>query len=326
MITSLAQHGCDLNAFLESGRTPLLVALQCHDVDLVKALLHAGADPNQPDADKEQYPLNYAVVTMKSAEDTEMVDLLLNHGRCKINQGSGPFTTAFSYVLAKVDEWPIPCAVDLAMRMLDTVEDVNDDRCAVGTTLLHVAVLRGRQDVVDMLLKREAQLETVDSFGITPILLACQCTTKMIFPLYERGANIFATMHGGAGALAIAAGADHEDTDALKMLIEIGLDPNARSEMGHTPLLAALYNSREESALYLINQGVNVDLTTKNKQITALHFAARGGLARVVEKLLQNPNIDIDAKSADEWTPLQKVRHSKSTCKVVNLGCQLTFF
>lgn len=306
LVETLGRHGCDMNRRLESGHTPLSFSVGHRHLELIHALLDAGADPNRrlPEPNEMNYTaFDTAIIHLKTGLDTEVVDLLLKSGRCHINQGRDPASTAFSYVLGKAKVWAPGVAESLAIRMIDSIPDVNADRDDIGCTLLHAALHHEREDFIDILLGKGADIEATAASGYTPFILSSQRSPSMIPILIERGADVHARYKANAGALHAAA-ADG-NIESLQFLINWGLDIEDQTANGFTPLACALTWGMEEAALCLLSQGASAHFQTRGN-LTALHFAARNGLDDVVEEILKQ-NVDIDAKDEKGWTALHEV-------------------
>lgn len=316
LLKALINQGCDVNRRLESGHSPLSFAVGNNrgaHLELIQMLLNAGADPNLriPDLDGMNYTaFDHAVIDLDFSKtdsgktiNTEVVDLLLRSGHCKINRGKDPESTAFSFVLSKSKEWGPDVADALAIRMIDSITNVNEDRDDIGCTLLHVAVLHGREDFVDLLLSRGADLEAVAGTGFTPFIFACQYNYKMVPMLLDRGANMHAKFGNNAGALHAAA--SNGRVQSLEILLERGLEIEEQSSGGYPPLACALLRGQPEAALYLLKKGASAKWSTVEKQQTALHFAARRGMEKVLEELLKQ-DLCVDAVDSKGWTPLHE--------------------
>jgi ankyrin repeat protein len=305
-VTALAIYGCCVNTRLESGYTPLSFAVRHRNLELIKALLKFGANPTHSRAGRSHFtPLDDAILDMKHGEDTAIVDLLLSTGRCLINRGKDPLHTAFSYVLRKAAKLPQSGWERLGVRMLQSVKDVNKDRCALRCSLLHVATLRENIEFIDIILSKGADIEAIDELGVTPLIMACQRSPKLISILIERGADIEALYKGKSGVLAGAA--SYGNVESMKILTEIyERDIEAKTEQGLTPLACALIWGEGEAALYLIEKGANVHWQTQDRAQTALHFAAKERLTKVVEELLKK-GVDMNARDIEGWMPLHEV-------------------
>lgn len=293
MLKALIDEGCDVNMQLESTSTPLCYAVKHSNIPMIELLLESGVDIDTFHG--EGYTaLDEAIFNMKDANDTKVVEILLKHG-AKINRGKDPGHTALSLILQKDPEWN-----GLARRMVESVRYVNEDRDSMGSTLLHVATLRNRKDIVELLLSKGADLESRDKFDVTPFLLACQHSHEMITFLLDKGANINAVYRADARALHAAAA--QGNVEALKVLLDSGLNIEELTEKAYTPLACALTWGQEAAALLLMERGANVNLRT-TKGVTPLHFACKNNLIAATHELLRR-GAKVDVREKEGWTPL----------------------
>ncbi|KAH7388685.1 ankyrin repeat-containing domain protein [Pyrenochaeta sp. MPI-SDFR-AT-0127] len=307
MIECLLRHGCDPSQHLVSGNTPLSFAIRHGKVDLIRILLDAGADPAKPAQKPEgpvMTPLHQAIAALKydRENDTTIVDMLLKTGRCKLLKGEHPRNTVFQYVLRQFDQSESGVAEVLAFRMLESIPNVNDDRCDDGSTLMHVAVRHSRADLVDILLEKGANIDATNGLGQTPFHLNCQRHKNILPFLLTRGADVFAKDKRGQSGLHVAAACG--EIDNIKLLIAKGLDIEAKDLKGATPLLCALAAGKEEAALYLMDHGADPLIKCPAKSKNILHFAASSRMEKVIEKVLERGDVDINAKDHGCWTPL----------------------
>ncbi|KAJ4353215.1 uncharacterized protein N0V89_004942 [Didymosphaeria variabile] len=323
MVKAVVHHGCDVNRRLESGTTPLGMAVTKRYLDIVQVLLEAGADPNQAMSESGKRkgpgmtPFDYAVVNMRDKNDEQLVTTLLNSGRCRINQGVDLNWTAFSFVLGQTKDpsraWN--AAPDLAEQMVMSIESVDEDRDANGFTLLHVATHHQDLRMIDLLLDRGADIEAKANGGVTPFFLACEHDPYFGLQLIRRGANLKAKTHEtNASALHVMAA---KGRSFCPPLIEMGLDINEQTLKGHTPLACALSWGHEALALTLMEEGAHVNWKT-DRNHTALHFAARNGLNNVLAKILEQ-EIDVNAADTRGWLSLHEACASGNTAVVAQL-------
>ncbi|CAO2650642.1 Nn.00g019340.m01.CDS01 [Neocucurbitaria sp. VM-36] len=260
MIKALLGHGCNPDAYIPSGHTPLSFAIERQNLEIVRVLLDAGADPARPGRDPHSLhstPLHQALVALEAdkEKDTSIVDLLLSSGRCKLLTGKRLQHTAFSYIVRQFSNWDNGLAEILAFRMLESVPDVAKERCYDGSTLMHIAVHYDRRDLINILIQKGVDINTPNVRGHTPFLKKCQRRARNLHFLLERGADVFVKDKQGQSALHIAA--IHGSIDTMELLLSKGLDIDAVTVDGDTPLICALVVGQEQAALYLIDHGAD---------------------------------------------------------------------
>lgn len=95
---------------------------------------------------------------------------------------------------------------------------------------------------------------------------------------YSRGRTL---LHGAAGAGGLL---------TVRLLLELGADPNAIDEGGHAPLYCVGNECAAETGgdivRVLVEHGANVNANGGGQRCTALHMAARRGNVQVAEALL----------------------------------------
>ncbi|XP_055588934.1 26S proteasome non-ATPase regulatory subunit 10-like [Uranotaenia lowii] len=146
---------------------------------------------------------------------------------------------------------------------LITKKDSND------RYLLHWAALRGRELMVEELLKKAPQqLETHDDTGANPLILAAL---------------------GG-----------HLST--VRLLVGQGAVINHRNLQGHSALQYACSKGHFEIAKFLLDEGADVNVTD-NRHDTALHRVASQGRTEILKYLLEH-SAKADVQNAEGNTPL----------------------
>ena len=167
LVGKMIENGLDLNARMAKdrlkeqrfvnmrdvlfrvGATAFLLAAKEADLELMELLLEAGADPTIPTFDGTT-PL---MVAAGLYSDTG------NYGRF-VQRGWA------RHVLE---------ATEMCLDLGNDVNAVND----VGDTALHGAAYRGALDVAQLLVKRGAKLDAVDTRGLTPLSVATGVYYKM---------------------------------------------------------------------------------------------------------------------------------------------------
>lgn len=124
-------------------------------------------------------------------------------------------------------------------------------RNALGETALMLAAIRGRMDMVRLLLESGA---AVNQPGWTPLIYAAAGSqTDIARLLIERGAQVNAAAENGTTALMMAAREGH--LSIVLLLMEKGADLNYRSPFGWTALGVAESRNRKDVVELLIRAG-----------------------------------------------------------------------
>jgi ankyrin repeat protein len=312
MVEDLFELGADANKPVFTGDRPLHVAVDLRDEALVRVLLAAGADPALPSCDAKTdklTPFHQAIIFLDddAKKDTSIVDLLLASGRCKLMEGKDLRSTAFSFIVRRLDRWENGLAETIARRMLESIADVNDDRSDDESTLMHVAVRHRKEHLVDVLLAQGANMNAKDKSGHTPFLLAYQSKLQFLNFLNTRGIHPFAVNEDGLGVLHLAAITG--PAEAIDFLLDLHLaegrffDIDAVSKSGCTPLICATAAGQEEAALHLLEHGAKITPRTTDSGRLALHYAAHTSMHSVVEKLVVDRE-SVNTQDYNGWTPL----------------------
>ena len=95
------------------------------------------------------------------------------------------------------------------------------------------------------------------------------------------------------------------DVDGVKAALADGAGVNSRGGRGnYTCLMWAAYGQSEAVVSQLLDQpGIQVNARSQNNR-TALHFACHYGSGRMVKRLLAEPGIDCNVRGVEGRTPL----------------------
>jgi ankyrin repeat protein len=311
VVVRLLARGYDPDQHLSSGQTPLHVAVSQNNIPLLEVLLKCGADPAiqacSPD-DLMYTPLHQALIALDNdiQRDTTIVDLLIESKRCKLMAGPDAHSNAFAYVLSHYSTWDHGVAEIMTFRMLQFVEDINDDRSDDGSTMMHAAVWHGRTDLIDILLSKGADIDATDFQGRTPFLLECQRSKRLLRFLLSKGADPHAKDAQSQSALHAASA--YGNIPITTFLLNIGLPINQPDDSNYTPLTLAILSNQEDAALVLLTRGATIPLHTITQGRSILHLASilpmKTLIPRLLLVLLTNKTTQINAKDNLGWTPL----------------------
>ncbi|XP_020851927.1 ankyrin repeat and SOCS box protein 3 isoform X3 [Phascolarctos cinereus] len=205
---------------------------------ITKILLEAGADANETTLE-ETTPLFLGRVKNSSAS------LYL---RKMPRPGISSFLTQLHY-FGPLNYTTVPAVenghVDVVKLLLRHGADVNGSHSMCGWNALHQAAFQEYTELIKLLLKKGANKECQDDFGITPLFVAAQYgKLESLNVLISSGADVNCQAMDKATPLFIAAQEGH--INCVELLLSKGADPNlycnedkwqlpihAAAQMGH---------------------------------------------------------------------------------------------
>lgn len=267
------EDGVDVNANLKGFYAIMLV----EDVAIARLLIDAGAKVDVVDGKRGMNALHWVI---ERSCDADVAEVLIEEG------GADPNATAPSdgflspYPLTPVDAAMIVCTmgtgdtsvIDMLLayggdgklyrEMLQREKDdqeadaARDRQRKTGKrTPLHAAVDEGTVAEVVALLEAGADVDAVNKYGETPLHLAAAHASESTGKsapekgklLIEAGADIEAVDKYGARPIHILVEGFGDETLALlQILIDAGVDVNARNDDGYTPFFMARYYQVKE--------------------------------------------------------------------------------
>lgn len=269
------------------GETPLLLAIQMDNGQMVQRLLDSGARFNARDG-LGQTPLHTAV----EKSSAEAMKHLIAHGadvNAKDNQGNTPLHLSFRS--GEIAELLVQAGAEInvtnqnGLTPLDWAVGWKESHTA-GVLLAHGATLKlvsacilGNVDFV------KSAIEADPAVADAPI-----GNDKSESPL------VIAALHGRV--------------EIVRLLLEHGATMNYNDDRRTTPLHAAAEGGNTEIVKLLLDHGA--DLAASSYQGTALHRAAMYGQLEVVKLLVQRgADVNQDAELGG-WTPLHATAWSDS--------------
>ncbi len=255
-LKGLLKSGADVNARNRLGNTPLIEAAFGGHTDTLKALLDHGGDP-----------------------------------KTRNRNGDTAFTEAARAGHAE--------AVTALLESADTLRS-QDDRLTLYTALMEASMF-GRKDVVE-LLRNELQSHGVE-MEIEPTRILSDSSTGRIDPEGEAIEELKAEIElrgnriheDGFGAAKLLEAARFGRLEAVRLLLDAGVDPNSSDGiLGGAALIEASKAGHTEIVKLLEDRGANVD-GADHQGVTGLMEAARAGHVSVARFLLDS-GADVNAQ------------------------------
>ncbi|EHA8590586.1 ankyrin repeat domain-containing protein 65 [Cocos nucifera] len=157
---------------------------------------------------------------------------------------------------------------------------------SAGQSLLHLAIARGRPDLVQLLLEFDPNVEARSRAGSTPLEAAAAAGEALIVELLlARRASTERSPASALGPLHLAAAAGH--TEVLQLLLLKGAVVDSPAADGQTALHLAAEERRRDCARMLLAAGARAEACGGADRDTPLHVAAAGGDEHMVKLLLE---------------------------------------
>lgn len=275
-----------INAHNKSGETPLISAISTGDTELVRLILHRGADLEARCAD-QMTPLMHAV----QHSNHPIVEILLQSGAAidAVTAGWNPFHRAASKSHIPIVKTLLGSGADMEAR---------SPREFVWKSANPLARMMSSTDLDEY---DTVSASDADS-GLTALLRSCTNGDEAISRLLvEMGADIEARNPSNGTPLICAAEAKHEAI--VEFLLQKGANVNAEDDFGWKPLHRCLVNrGGERVAQMLLTHNASVDSRCQYQK-TPLHHAIENGNESMASFLL-NAGADIEARDVAERTPL----------------------
>ena len=255
ILQTIIDHGADVNATDNHGKTALMEACEMRNVDAINILLDAGIDTNISDSFGNTC-LHYAVCGFSS---DDLIQRLLKHGaalnaiyhgtqeliktestpKCLVRNAEAKkipqnarvghhITDAFNTCNHHTTDGP-SSGKETLQSLIDRGVDVNATN-KHGETALMIACHKGNVEVINVLLNAGANSNITDDSGETCIHHACSKETLQA--IISHGADVNAVNNNGKTALMKAC--KEGDTDAINVLVNAEADLNIKDTMGCT--------------------------------------------------------------------------------------------
>ncbi|KAI3326000.1 ankyrin [Xylariaceae sp. AK1471] len=303
--------------------TPLMYAAQAGQADIVRLLLHTGADPGRV-CRRGQTALHRACERNHDAVVREIISSPKDVAANALDGGSRGLSALMWAVfnnnsdiikhllmrkdldinLKRPDHHELTAfhhcvlngQIDIAKLLLSdgrvAIESMNSYRL----TALLLAVIRGYGEMVALLLEWGADADTRDIYDGPPLLRAVdENSLECVRILVEHGVDYkFKDCHGRG---ILHGCANHGRSTIMRYLLMNlkDLDPDVQGDRGETPLHDAVFRNTEAVARVLLEYGARTDIKDKNGN-TPLRMARDANLDRLFDLLKSARLKEIEAE------------------------------
>ena len=187
--------------------------------------------------------------------------------------------------MVAVTEYPDEDELRIVAALLDAGADPNAVDNSGMTAMDHAIFYQPSFSVVNMLLDAGFDLHREREISILLLSEALLYDEPAIVRrLIDLGVDPDQSQFGGGTSLEEQIEWGGGTVENVKLLLEVGADPNRPDKAGHTPLLVAVKKRRSEAVKLLIEHGAEPDSTDPAGR-TAMQLARRYGYWEVVEVL-----------------------------------------
>ena len=268
----------------EQNRTPLIVAAQAGELEVVKYLISKGAKLDK--IDKNGFT---ALSIACFCNHFEVVDYLVKKG---------------ADVICLNNKIP-PIAAAIYNNNLDIIKYLLDHGVPLNsrfwTDPLTYATIANNYDIVKHFLDKGANPDSL--YGKTPLFIACQnAYVNIVKLLLERGAspNFLTPI---TKLTPLHAAAINGNTEIIQILIKAGAYVNPKGLV--TPISFAVSHGNFDAVVTLINEGakINIHQSNDNVRYSPLYVACAKGYLNIVMFLVES-GAKIEIKDTNNATPL----------------------
>ncbi len=145
-----------------------------------------------------------------------------------------------------------------AGTLLENGAEINARNLQLETPLL-LAIKNGRSGIVDLLIKKKADVNAAGKDRTAPLHIASEKgNLSYINKLYSTG-KLDLNIRNRDNATALQLASENQHIEVVKRLVELGAELNTKRNDGWSPLYTAAYNGDYNTAVFLLSKGADLD-------------------------------------------------------------------
>ena len=289
-VRTLMYANVDVNEKNYAGITPLTIAAEKGNMDIIKMLVEDGKAVVN---DKSSYGVT-PIISAAAAGNSEVVEYLVAHG-ADVTAKDDWGKTALIYAAGMNN----PQLITNLIKLDDTAVNLPDNS---GNTPLIYAAQKGLNDNIKILLNNGADVNYRNpATGLSSIAAAAAEGNSNTIRLLVRTGNADVNISDLSGRTPIFYAVEQNQEDALRTLFSLGADPNAQDHTGVTALMRASAKGRQNCVDILLKQkGIQTD-TKDFQDRTALTYSVYADDLGPAQALIQ-AGADINGRDKSGYT------------------------
>ena len=301
----LLDAGAAVDAVRWSGDTPLLAAVHAGNEELARLLVERGAALDAAERRMGQTPLMWA-----AAEGHTGIARFLIGAGADVDASSARGAPPILFAAASGD-------ADTAHALLAAGADAHVT-AADGRSAFLIAAAEGNDAVTRLMLDHGADVNSRDGDGRSALhAVVAQGNVELVRELVARGADVHARTGGASGwgrtggVTPFLAAAQAGNAEMMRALIALGADPTAVNGAGAGAVLLAARSRELDAVRLLVELGLDVNVHPPRRP-SAFHTAIRLGDDPIVV-FLADHGADFDALDQHGRTPLEEAEFEAPT-------------
>ncbi|XP_045163233.2 uncharacterized protein LOC123527673 [Mercenaria mercenaria] len=285
-VTCLLHHGVDINYRNKNNKSALDKAILHNKPEVCKVLLENGSNVNLRTGKFKRTPLHTAADT----GNKHISELLLKHGASiRIKDYRGHYPIHCAAIRGNKDIVKIFLKADMSQTTMK-ITSYGTESVIKGMDLFHIAVWKNDVEILNTLLKFNANPDIRDYYGRTPIYCA-----------------VFKTLNDGYRN-ELEKRRNHEIIDGLLKVANV----NLADRNGYTPLHAAIHRGNTDIAKQICTLA-NVNAKDRYGK-TPLHTACEKENLELVKLLVQTYHADVRMLT-DKGQSIMHILMGRILCK-----------